>query len=275
MSTRWRPSPFIQLCFALHAVALVALVLAPTYWLAVLIFLLLLHGVIATVGLWPRSDWLGANIRRLPAAVAARGAIAITIDDGPDPEVTPQVLEILRERGANATFFCIGERAQAHPALCRAIVSAGCAVENHGQRHRKHTATFGPRGWRDEVAQAQATLEVICGQRPRFFRPIAGLRNPLLDPLLQRLGLQLVSWTRRGYDTRRLNPDRVLARLLRDLAPGDILLLHDGNAARAAGRPLILDVLPRLLDALAARNLTTVTLREVLPAAAPNADATA
>jgi peptidoglycan-N-acetylglucosamine deacetylase len=219
--------------------------------------------VIATVGLRPRSTWLGTNIRRLPKEAAARGEVAITIDDGPDPEVTPQVLDILRKRGATATFFCIGERAQDHPELCKAIVSAGCAVENHGLRHRKHTSTFGPQGWREEVEHAQIVLEAFTGQRPRFFRPIAGLRNPFLDPLLQRLGLQLVSWTRRGYDTRLANSDRVYRRLTHNLAAGDILLLHDGNAARTAnGTPVILELLPRLLDELAARQLKTVTLRE-------------
>ncbi len=266
----WRPSRFVQLCLVLHALAFAALIIVPAYWLWVLVFLFALHAVIATVGLWPRSTWLGANIRRLPEDAAARGEIAITIDDGPDPEVTPQVLDILRARGATATFFCIGARAQSHPELCKAIVAAGCAVENHGLRHRKHTSLFGPRGWREEVGQAQLVLEALTGQRPGFFRPIAGLRNPFLDPLLQRLGLQLVSWTRRGYDTRRADPDPVYRRLVHDLAGGDILLLHDGNAARtAAGRPVILDVLPRLLDELAARNLKTVTLRQVCQSPQP------
>lgn len=263
----WRPTRFLQVCFVLHVLAVAVLFVTPTHWLWVLGFLFIVHAVIATVGLWPKSTWLGANMRRLPAAAIARGEIAITIDDGPDPEVTPQVLKILHERGAVATFFCIGERAQAHPELCQAIVSAGCAVENHGLRHRKHTSTFGPRGWHQEVEQAQTLLETLTGQRPLFFRPIAGLRNPFLDPLLQRLGMQLVSWTRRGYDTRRADPDRIYRSLTRNLASGDILLLHDGNAARAAnGQPIILDVLPRLLDELAAHKWNTVTLRHACQA---------
>ena len=268
--TAWRPSLFVQFCIALHVAALAVLVAAPAHWLGVLVFLFALHGVIASAGLWPKSTLLGANIRRLPVAAATRGEVAITIDDGPDPEVTPQVLQILRERGATATFFCIGERALAHPQLCRDIVAAGSAVENHGLRHRKHTSLFGPRGWRNEVAEAQRALESLTGRRPHFFRPIAGLRNPFLDPLLQRLGLQLVSWTRRGYDTRRVDPGRIYARLTRDLAAGDILLLHDGNAARTNdGRAVILDVLPRLLDELAARNLKTVTLGHACPPTQP------
>lgn len=258
----WRPSLFVQLCFALHLVALIVLFIFPAHWIAVLVFLFALHGVIATIGLLPKSTLLGPNLKRLPYDASVRGEIAITIDDGPDPEVTPQVLTILREHGAVATFFCIGERASAYPELCREMIAAGNDIENHGQRHRKHTSLFGPLGWRKEVGDAQTTLELLTGRRPNFFRPIAGLRNPFLDPLLQHLGLQLVSWTRRGYDTRLADPDRVYHKLTRDLAAGDILLLHDGNAARSAnGKPIILDVLPRLLKELTARNLKTVTLR--------------
>ena len=260
---RWRPSPFIVLCAALHLLALGMWIALPSQWPWVLLALFLLHGVIATVGLLPRSNWLGENLTRLPTESAARGEIAITVDDGPDPEVTPLILAILRERGAKATFFCIGERAAAYPDLCRAIAAAGHDVENHGQRHRKHTSLFGPGGWRREVGDGQATLAALTGRTPQFYRPIAGLRNPFLDPLLQRLGLRLASWTRRGYDTQAGDSDQVYTRLTRDLAAGDILLLHDGNAARMPdGRPVIVDVLPRLLDTLAASKLTTVTLRQ-------------
>ena len=84
-----------------------------------------------------------------------------------------------------------------------------------------------------EIAAAQASLADITGEAPRFFRAPAGLRNPFLAPVLQRLDLQLVSWTRRGFDTVRREPTDVLARLARGLAAGDILLAHDGNAARA------------------------------------------
>lgn len=259
----WRPSPFIWLCVALHLLALLLLWLEPQYWPQLALALLALHGVISLVGLLPRSNWLGANLTRLPVDAVARGEVAITIDDGPDPAVTPQVLAILRRHGATATFFCIGERAAAHPELCRAIGAAGHAIENHGQRHRKHTSAFGPRGWLREVGDAQVTLLGITGSAPLFYRPIAGLRNPFLDPVLQRLGLRLASWTRRGFDTQADDPDKVYAKLARGLSAGDILLLHDGNAACAAnGRPVIVDVLPRLLDELAARHLKPVTLRQ-------------
>jgi len=98
---------------------------------------------------------------------------------------------------------------------------------------------------------------------PGFFRAPAGLRSPLLEPVLHRLGLQLASWTRRGFDTVRNEPSEVLGRLCRNLAAGDILLLHDGHAARTpTGAPIVLEVLPPLLAAIAQAGLRPVTLAE-------------
>lgn len=198
---------------------------------------------------------------KLPAAARMRREIAITIDDGPNPHVTPQVLDILDRYHARATFFCIGTLAQAYPELCREIVQRGHSVENHSQHHYTFFSMFGPTRIYREIDDAQKALGDITGRVPQFFRPTAGLRNLFLAPVLVQLGLHLASWTRRGFDTRETNPDTVLARLTRDLAAGDILLLHDGNAARTqSGQPVVLDVLPRLLHALEAGGFKTVTL---------------
>lgn len=183
----WRPTPFVAASALLHLGAALLLLLQPELWRWALGALLLDCAAISGAGLWPRSTLLGSNLVRLPAAAARRGEVAITIDDGPDPEVTPQVLAILAAAGAQASFFCIGERAALHPELCRAIVAAGHAVENHGQSHRKRYSVLGWRGWQKEVGTAQATLETITGQRPVFFRALAGLRNPFLDPVRRRL----------------------------------------------------------------------------------------
>jgi peptidoglycan/xylan/chitin deacetylase (PgdA/CDA1 family) len=116
-----------------------------------------------------------------------------------------------------------------------------------------------------EISRAQDSILRVTGSSPRFFRAPAGLRNPFLDPVLARLQLRLASWTRRGFDTVNGNADAVYRRLTTPLRRGDILLLHDGNAARSrSGAPVILEVLPRLLDALAAQRLQPVTLRSAL-----------
>ena len=117
----------------------------------------------------------------------------------------------------------------------------------------------------NEIQRAQATIADVVGEAPRFFRAPAGLRNPFLDPILSRLGLRLASWTRRGFDTVTREPEVVMRRLRRNLNAGDIVLLHDGHAARTrSGTPVIHAVLPALLAAVAAAKLIPCTLRASL-----------
>ena len=262
---RWRPTLLIRATMALHLLALLAVIAEPGHWRWALGAVLASHLLIVAIGLWPRSHWLGPNWTRLPAAATARNEIALTIDDGPDPLVTPQVLDILERYAAQATFFCVGEKAAQYPSLCREIVRRGHAIENHSQHHRHHFALLGLRGFTRELQTAQDTLTSITGQPPQFFRAPAGIRNPLLDPVLARLGLRLASWSVRGFDTRIGDVARVKNSLLHGLRAGAIMLLHDGNAARTPdGIPVILEVLPTVLAAASAANLRFVTLRQAL-----------
>jgi peptidoglycan/xylan/chitin deacetylase (PgdA/CDA1 family) len=209
---------------------------------------------------------LGPNWIRLPPQSGLSGRVAITIDDGPDPDVTPLVLSQLAEHRAQATFFCVGNRVERFAGLARDIVDRGHAVENHSQRHRHTFSVLGPRSIGAEIARAQESIFRATGSSPRFFRAPAGLRNPFLDPVLARMQLRLASWTRRGFDTVDANADAVYRRLVYPLQDGDILLLHDGNAARSrSGKAVILEVLPRLLEAMALKQLRPVTLRSALP----------
>jgi peptidoglycan-N-acetylglucosamine deacetylase len=257
----WSPSPLLRASAAVHAGAAAALLARPHLWPWALGALAANHAALAAAGLWPRSRLLGPNWIRLPAQAGA-ASIAITIDDGPDPEITPRVLSQLAAHRVQATFFCVGERVERHPDLAREIVSRGHTVENHSQRHRHDFSLLGPRGMHAEISRAQDAIARVTGTPPQFFRAPAGLRNPFLDPVLTRLQLRLVSWTRRGFDTVNTNADDVYRRLAHRLRAGDILLLHDGNAASSrGGGPVILEVLPRLLDTLASMQLRPVTLR--------------
>ena len=263
---RWHAAPLLRISLAWHCAAALLTLLRPQWWPWTLGAVIANHLTLTALGLWPRSQWLGSNWTRLPPRAAARGAVAITIDDGPDPEITPLVLAILAEHGAHATFFCVGQRAGQTPDIVRACIAQGHAVENHSDRHAHSFSLFGMGAQRRELECAQRTIERVSGSAPRFFRAPAGLRNIFLDPVLQQLGLQLVSWTRRGFDTVNANADAVYRRLAGPVQGGGILLLHDGNAARSrSGKPVILEVLPRLLDALAALQLRPVTLRSAIP----------
>jgi peptidoglycan/xylan/chitin deacetylase (PgdA/CDA1 family) len=265
---RWRPAPAIQFTALFQAGGVASLAALPELWPPIVAALLANHAVLFTASLLPRSRLIGPNLVRLPEAAARRGEVAITFDDGPDPEVTPRVLDLLEERGATASFFCVGERAAAFPRLVGEIAGRGHSVENHSHRHSTAFGWYGPWRLRREVEAAQRALAAAAGAAPQFFRAPFGTRNPLLDPVLARLGLTLVSWTRRGYDTVDGDAARVLGRLVDGLAAGDVLLLHDGVSARERrSEPTVLAVLPRLLDRLADRGLRPVSLRAACYAA--------
>ena len=250
---------------AVHAGAIVTTAVNPHLWPWSLGALVANHAVISSAGLLPRSSLLGPNWTRLPQEAAARNEVAMTIDDGPEPSTTPRVLDILDRCDAKATFFCIGKRVEQHRELASEIARRGHSIENHSFRHPNYFSLLGPRAIASEIERAQDVIAAITGVQPRFFRAPAGLRNPFLQPVLARLGLQLASWTRRGFDTVNGNPDTIFQRLTRNLASGDILLLHDGNAApTAAGVPVIYEALPRVLDELKARGMRSVVMRSAL-----------
>jgi peptidoglycan/xylan/chitin deacetylase (PgdA/CDA1 family) len=260
-SQRWKPTPLVAGSMGLHALAGASALLGPEMWPWAIGAVAANHVVLGAIGLWPRSTMLGTNLTRLPQAAIARREIALTFDDGPDPEVTPRVLDLLEAHGARASFFCIAENATRHAELCRDIVRRGHNVENHSREHPMNFALRGMGGMRREITAAQSDLATLTGRVPLFFRPPAGLRSPLLDPVLHDAGLRLVSWTRRGFDTQHTDVDGIFLRLAQNLAAGDILLLHDGHCARTPeGVPVVLEVLPRLLEHVKASGLKAVTL---------------
>ena len=257
----WRPPLLVKASVAWHVGAGVATIALPAEWPWTAGAVALNHAVLIGIAVWPRSTWLDGNLVRLPAAAAARREVAITFDDGPDPDVTPRVLDLLDAARVRATFFPIARRAREHAALTREIVRRGHSVQNHTQDHPHAFSFYGMKRLAAQIGAAQETLADVTGTRPTFFRAPAGVRNPLLGPVLHRLDLRLVAWTRRAFDTVERRPERVLTKLGHTLGPADILLLHDGHGARAAsGRPVILDVLPALLEQVAQRGLAAVTL---------------
>jgi len=261
----WRPAPAIALSLLLHAAAVLALVVSPRLWPWILGAVAANHLLLFAAVFWPRARLLGPNFVRLPAAAAARNEVSLTFDDGPDPEVTPRVLDLLDRYGMRASFFCVGERAAAHPEVVREIARRGHSVENHSRSHSWAFAFYGFARLKREVETAQSLIGGAAGRAPSYFRAPMGLRSPLLDPVLARCGLHHVSWTRRGFDATMRDPEGVLRRLTAGLSAGDILLLHDGGGTRTRdGTPVVLAVLPPLLQRMQSQGLTSVTLAEGL-----------
>ncbi len=257
-------SPFLRASVALHAAAVPALAVAPHRWPWIAGALVANHYVTIAGGLLPRSALLGPNLRRSAAAQKA-GAVVLTFDDGPDPDVTPGVLDLLDARKATATFFCIGEHAARHRALTGEIAQRGHRLENHSHTHSNAFFFHPPATLDREIGSCQEELQRASGRAPSFFRAPAGIRSPLLESALARAGLRLASWTRRGFDTASHDPVAVASRLTRDLSAGDVVLLHDGAShPRSRRAPVVLQALPRVLDAIEAAGLRAMPLMDDL-----------
>jgi peptidoglycan/xylan/chitin deacetylase (PgdA/CDA1 family) len=258
---RWHPAPVIRISVFFHAMCIVLLAAQPAWWPWLVSAVAGNHFLLGLAVFFPRGLLLGPNLTRLPASAVRRREVCLTFDDGPDPEITPRVLDLLDRYRAQASFFCIGEKAVAFPDIVKDIARRGHSVENHSYYHSNAFAFHGVARLRREIVDSQVAITAICGRAPAFFRAPAGFRGVLLDRVLAGCGLRYVSWTRRGFDAVRRDPAPVLRRLTCGLAAGDVLLLHDGASARMRdGKPVVLAVLQPLLAELTARGLTAVSV---------------
>jgi peptidoglycan/xylan/chitin deacetylase (PgdA/CDA1 family) len=165
--------------------------------------------------------------RRFPGRERVDGKrVALTFDDGPDPDATPAVLDALDEAGITATFFVVGEQAAAHPRLAREVANRGHEIGLHGYEHREHSE-LSQREARDDLARGLGTLEVAGGRRPTIFRPPYGRFSEDSYEACRHLGLEPVLWSAWGMDWEPLPAERITDLVSRDLEPGAIVLLHD------------------------------------------------
>lgn len=267
VSRRWQPGPLHWVTGGTHIAGAAAIAAQPALWPWAVGAMLGSHALNLAFVLSPATTAFGPVIATLPPAAAGRGEIALTFDDGPDPEVTPHVLDVLDAAGAHATFFCVGSRARAHPPLVREIVARGHAVENHSFGHALTFGFYGIGRMARDIGAAQQALTDITGVAPRYFRAPFGIRTPLTEPALARLGLECVAWSIRSLDSIDSNPMRVAARITRRLTPGSIVLLHDGAEVRVRrGKPSMLGALPLVLSRIREHNWRCVTLRAALSA---------
>ncbi len=173
-------------------------------------------------------------------------SVFLTFDDGPDPDVTWSLLKLLDEYQAKATFFVIGERAQRHAAVLKAAVDSGNEVGDHSWDHRYRPFFQSQANLQSWIVRSHSELASLLGRPPVGFRPPAGIITPPLVRALEELGIALIHWNRRFFDTRfRISTAKAM-RIANQLQGGEIVLLHDGNArdARAliAGVKTVLEV---------------------------------
>lgn len=181
-------------------------------------------GLFAWGALAPASQIFGQTLRRLDDA----SRMAITFDDGPNPSVTPKVLELFERYNAKATFFLIGQRVRVFPELAREIAVRGHAIGNHTETHPSLTF-LSPGRITEELESCDDAIAEATGKRPRWMRPPFGYRSPLLDGIVRRRGgAGVVMWNVAARDWRTDSPEPVIQRLRRARG-GDIVLLHDGD----------------------------------------------
>ena len=218
-------------------------------------------GVAVSLHSWavvhPRCSWHGAVRWELPGRPSA---LALTFDDGPDPEVTPRVLDLLAAHGISATFFVIGRNAERAPELIRRIRAEGHALGLHGYSHSRLFPCWSRARVRADLQRNAALLADLTGEAPpTCFRPPMGLRNPLIGGAVRDLGLTCVTWTANARDTRvGSSTTDLLARLRPGLRPGGILVLHDGQEPDRPGhRTACLELIPALAAANPGLSWTT------------------
>ena len=173
----------------------------------------------------PAADALG-----IPRTLTAgTDGVALTFDDGPHPEGTPAVLDLLARAGHGATFFLIGEQVELRPELAKEIVSRGHLVAVHGYRHRLQSR-LSSKQLRADLDRARATIQAAAGASPGLHRPPYGVYSPAGLRLAVGSGLKPLLWSRWGKDWRRFaNPRRIANRVTRNLRAGDVILLHDAD----------------------------------------------
>ncbi|MGB0097516.1 MAG: polysaccharide deacetylase family protein [Solirubrobacteraceae bacterium] len=185
--------------------------------------------------------------------------VVLTFDDGPHPEGTPQVLEILAGAGAQAMFFLIGEQVKRRPSLAAEIAAAGHVVAVHGYRHRLQLR-LSAREVAADLARAAAVIADAAGVAPCWHRPPYGIYSPAGLTATREAGLRPLLWSRWGKDWRKFTPpQRIAARVTVGLSKGDIILLHDADfyCARNSHRRTIA-ALRMIVRELAGREIGTV-----------------
>jgi peptidoglycan-N-acetylglucosamine deacetylase len=165
----------------------------------------------------------------LPRTLPGARGVALTFDDGPHPEGTPAVLDVLARAGARGTFFVIGEQVERRPALLAEIAAAGHTIALHGYRHRLQLRMTAGEVQAD-LARGAAVIEDATGLPTRLHRPPYGIYSAAGLSATRQAGLTPLLWSRWGKDWRKFTtPARISARATRDLHAGDVILLHDAD----------------------------------------------
>ena len=195
-----------------------------------------------------------ANYRSVQTS---RPFVALTFDDGPHPELTPQLLDILRQQGVRATFYVIGRNVDAYPEIARRIVAEGHEIANHTYNH-PHLTQISAARLDSEITRTTESIQRATGRRPTNVRPPYGAINPRVEQaLLRKHGLDVIMWSVDPLDWRRPGAEVVRQRLVDGAAPGGILLAHDIH-------PGTIEAMPGTISDLKAKGYGFATVSQLL-----------
>lgn len=189
--------------------------------------------------------------------------VALTFDDGPNPQFTPDILKLLEKYDARGTFFVMGQHAVRYPRLVRKLVKAGHEVENHSFTHPRFPAQD-HETWLRELARTEVELDILgCPDHHLFRAPFSDYNKGLLH-FLTNIRQRLVLWSVDSADWREPDPLAIAANVLAQVLPGSIVIFHDSDETGEADRQPTVEALGLILPALKTRGYTCVTISELL-----------
>lgn len=196
-------------------------------------------------------------IRTICSTDNSNREIAITFDDGPVREITPEVLKLLNVFGVKAAFFCIGEKIKSNKDILKRIDAEGHIVGNHTYSHSNYFDFYTSKRMKKELEDTEKIIYETIGKRVRFFRPPYGVTNPALKKAVQHLNYLVIGWSKRSLDTKSKNEKKILKRVTKKLSSGNIILFHDLN-------PAIINVLSEFIRYALSKDYKIVRLDQLL-----------
>jgi peptidoglycan-N-acetylglucosamine deacetylase len=185
--------------------------------------------------------------------------VALTFDDGPWPGSTKAILKILKANGIKATFYEVGRQARRMPALSRAVADAGMEMGNHSETHPLSLGRLSAKGVAQEIERAQHDITKASGKAPKSFRPPGGNTTAAMYPVLSKLGIRWVQWDVDTDDWKRPSAGKIVSRVVRNVRPGAVVLMHDGGGNRSH----TVQALPEIIKRLKAMGYTFVTIDQL------------
>jgi peptidoglycan-N-acetylglucosamine deacetylase len=221
-----------------------------------LIFLALLYpGILLAMAFFPSSGFYFRDV--ITHGNSAGNSIALSLDDGPDTELTPPILDILRKHGVPAAFFIIGRKIRGNENIIRRITNEGHLLGNHSWSHSRLWDFRSAGRMAEDIERNKKEIMMLTGKKMALFRPPFGVLNPLVAAAVRKTGVRVVAWSFRSFDTNAKSPEDLLQKTIAEVKAGDILLFHDTSRITAG-------ILEKLIVSLQERNFRFVSLDELI-----------